>query len=317
MLPTRPSAELALTRVGRVPSALHQLYAVAVPRLRRASDLVDEPTERARILDLQREPTPGLPTRAVPGFARRYAVTEEDCGGFPAYVLSPRRGPVERTVVHLHGGAFVAPIDAFHVRYAAALADALNARVVLPEYPLTPTHTWRDSHRQLVDLTARWSATPGGAVLLGDSAGGGLAVAVAQSLRDSGAAQPTHLVLISPWVDLTMSAPETEAFARADPWLHLRKAHAYARWWAGSEEDLARSEVSPALGDLAGLPPAIMFSGSRDLLAPGCRLLARRAAEAGWRLTAVEEPGLIHVYALMPGLPEARRAFRRTVEHCR
>jgi acetyl esterase/lipase len=60
-----------------------------------------------------------------------------------------------------------------------------------------------------------------------------------------------------------------------------------------------------------------MFSGTRDLLAPGCRLLVRRASEAGWRLTAVEEPGLIHVYGLMPGLPEARRAFRRTVEFCR
>lgn len=304
-------------RVGRVPSALHQFYAATVPRLRRAGELEDEPTERARVLELQRDLTRGLPTWAVPGFARRYAVSQEDCGGFPAFVLTPRRGPVERSVVHLHGGAFVSPIDPFHVRYAVALADALRARVVLPDYPLTPDHTWRDSHKQLVDVTARWAAAPGGAVLVGDSAGGGLAVAVAQSLRDTGAAPPTHLVLVSPWVDLTMSAPDTAEFARQDPWLHLGKAHAYARWWAGSEADLVRPEVSPALGDLSGLPPAIMFSGTRDLLAPGCRLMTERAAAAGWRLAAIEEPGLIHVYAMMPGLPEARRAFRRTVEHCR
>jgi acetyl esterase/lipase len=90
--------------------------------------------------------------------------------------------------------------------------------------------------------------------------------------------------------------------------------YAYAEWWAGSKEDLGRPEVSPALADLAGLPPALMFYGTRDLLAPGCRLLAARAAEAGWDLTAVEEPGLMHVYPLLPLIPEARAAWRQTLE---
>jgi acetyl esterase/lipase len=60
-----------------------------------------------------------------------------------------------------------------------------------------------------------------------------------------------------------------------------------------------------------------MFYGTRDLLAPGCRLLVRRAAAAGWDLTAVESPGLIHVYPLLPYLPEARVAFEQTVEFVR
>ena len=90
--------------------------------------------------------------------------------------------------------------------------------------------------------------------------------------------------------------------------------HAYAGWWAGTPDDLGRPEVSPGLGDLTGLPPALMFCGTRDLLVPGCRLLVRRAAEAGWDLTYVEEPDLIHVYPILPGIPEARRAWRRTVD---
>jgi acetyl esterase/lipase len=57
-----------------------------------------------------------------------------------------------------------------------------------------------------------------------------------------------------------------------------------------------------------------MFCGTRDLLVPGCRLVARRAAEAGWPLTYVEQPGLIHAYPMLPFLPEARGAFRQTVE---
>ena len=75
--------------------------------------------------------------------------------------------------------------------------------------------------------------------------------------------------------------------------------------------------MSSALGDLAGLPRALMLYGTRDLLAPGCRLLARRAAEAGWDLTAIEEPDLIHVYGLLPFVPESARAFRQVTEFLR
>jgi acetyl esterase/lipase len=133
-------------------------------------------------------------------------------------------------------------------------------------------------------------------------------------MRDRGGPQPRRLLLLSPWVDLTTSTAETPSLDAVDPWLFLGKLRAYAAWWAGSADDLGRPEVSPALGDLTGLPPALMFCGTRDLLVPGCRLLVRRARAAGWDLTYVEEPDLIHVYPLLPGIPEAARAWRRTVD---
>jgi epsilon-lactone hydrolase len=209
----------------------------------------------------------------------------------------------------------VAPIDPFQVRYAARLASGLGARVVMPDYPLTPEHTWRDSLEPIVALVQRLLAeSPDGVVLAGDSAGGGLALAVALTVRDRGGPQPTHLLLVSPWVDLTTSTPETHDVTQDDPWLFIGKMAAYAEWWAGSPDDVGRPEVSPALGDLAGLPPALMFFGTRDSLWPGGRLLVRRAEEAGWPLTYVEEPGLLHVYPLLPFIPEARRAWRTTKE---
>jgi len=115
-------------------------------------------------------------------------------------------------------------------------------------------------------------------------------------------------------VDLTTSTPETAELDAIDPWLFIGKVRAYAGWWAGTTADLGRPEVSPGLGNLSGLPPTLMFSGTRDLLMPGCRLLVRRAAEAGWDLAYVEEPDLIHVYPILPFIPEARRAWRRTVD---
>ncbi|WP_322920945.1 alpha/beta hydrolase [Nocardioides renjunii] len=299
-----------------MPSTRHDLLARAIPRLRRAGDLDTEPAERARVEARHRTQDRSLPVRATPGFAKRWEVSVEDLG-FPSYVLTPRDRPVRRTLHYLHGGAFMAPIDAFHVRYATRLADAIGARVVLPDYPLAPEHTWADSHDALVADAARWSGQEGGAVLAGDSAGGGLALAVAMSVRDRGLPAASHLVLHAPWVDLTTSTPATRAADLVDPWLFYTKLEAYAGWWAGSPDDLGRPEVSPALGDLSGLPRALMLYGTRDLLHPGCRLLAKRAADAGWDLTSIEEPDLIHVYGLLPLIPESRRAFDQVVEFLR
>ena len=303
-----------------MPSRRHDLLARLVPALRRSRELDDEPTERARVeawhatLDHGLDRT--LPTRAVPRFAKRWEATVADIG-FPCHVLTPRGRPAARTLYYVHGGGYMAPIDPFHVRYATRLADAIGARVVMPDYPLAPEHTWKDAHDALVDDAARWAGSEGGAVLAGDSAGGGLALSMALSMRDRGLAQASSLVMHAPWVDLSTSTPETFAADAIDPWLFIGKVQAYAAWWAGSDDGLGRPEVSPALGDLTGLPRALMLYGTRDLLAPGCRLLARRAAEAGWDLTAVEEPDLIHVYGLLPFVPESARAFRQVTEFLR
>jgi epsilon-lactone hydrolase len=298
-----------------MPSLRHQLLATLVPRLRKAREMGDEADERARVEAWHGTLDRSLPTRAVAGFAKRWDATVVDIG-FPCHVLTPRGRPVRRTLYYVHGGGYMAPIDAFHVRYAARLAEAIGARVVIPDYPLAPEHTWADSHDALVADAAHWAGEEGGIVLAGDSAGGGLALAIALSMRERGATAATHLVMHAPWVDLTTSTPETRAVDAVDPWLFIGKLEAYARWWAGSPHDLARPEVSPALADLAdlaGLPRALVLYGTRDLLHPGCRLLVRRAGEAGWDLTAVEEPDLIHVYGLLPATPESARAFRQVV----
>ncbi|CAI9400497.1 alpha/beta hydrolase [Nocardioides sp. T2.26MG-1] len=303
------------------PSRRHEALAWAVPRLRRSRELDSPEAERARIGQWHATLGRRLPTLLVPRFAQRFSVVTEvltgPAGEFASYVVTPRGTDPHRTVLYLHGGGYVAPIDPFHVRYVCRLATDLGARIVLPDYPLAPEHTWRDSHDAIAALAARWAGDAGGAgelVLAGDSAGGGYALAIALTLRDRGGPQASRLLLHSPWVDLTAGTPETERFTVRDPWLFLGKLQAYAEWWAGSPEDLGRPEVSPALADLGGLPPALMFCGTRDTLAPGCRLLARRAAETDWDLTYVEAHDLIHVYPLLPLIPEARAAHRRTLE---
>ncbi len=302
-----------------MPSLLHELFAYAVPRLRGAGPLDGAEAERARIERWHATPEVrerGLPTGMVPGFGRRFEAEVRKVP-FAVHTIRPRGRRPRTTVYYLHGGGYVSPADAVHVRYATRLARLLDAEVVLPFYPLAPGATWRDSHQALADDLAEHTARQDRVVVAGDSAGGGLALALVETLRDRGDALPSHLVLLAPWVDLTTSTPDTRDLDAIDPWLHLDKLEAYAAWWAGDPADLGRPEVSPGLGDVTGLPPTLVICGTRDLLVAGCRLLADRAAGAGWPLTYLEAPDLIHVFPLLPGLREARRAWRHTKEFLR
>ncbi|GAB2739431.1 alpha/beta hydrolase fold domain-containing protein [Nocardioides pakistanensis] len=287
-----------------MPSLRSRAVATLIPLLRGASEVVDTEAFRARKLAAQAAARTDPPRRVLRGFE----VTEVDGVGFPVHDLRVAGTTPTRTLFYLHGGGFVSHADTVHWRYVARLARRFDLRVVFPVYPLTPTHTWRDATEPLLRLFEQVAIeSPGGVVLAGDSAGGGLALALAQQIARRPGPQPTHLVLVAPWVDLTDTTPGTIEAAGRDPWLKLSRLRICGAWWAGGD-DVTRPEVSPVNGDLAGLPPALMWCGTRDLLQPQCRRLADRAVAEGWPLRYVEEPGLIHVYPILP-IPEARRAL--------
>ena len=291
-----------------MPSFRHQVLTRVIPVLRGSSDVHGaEAVARLRrnLVAAQAEADPSPPPRV----AKAFDVRRSEVSGMPVFELRvPGSAPV-RTVLYLHGGGFVSGPDRLHWRYAARLARRLGVRVVLPAYPLTPTHTWKDATPPLVDLFEQLAVeSPHGVVLMGDSAGGGLAMLLAQQVARRPGPQPTHLVMFAPWVDLTGETPGTEEAARRDPWLNLTKLRIYGSWWgAGDPPD---EEASPLANDAAGLPPTLLFCGTRDLLHPQSLALVAAARDAGVPLTYVEGAGLLHVYPILP-IPEARAAFDR------
>ena len=299
-----------------MPSLQHAIATKVVPRLRRNPPTDDLPALREALVARNRTAEEGPPSSVRKGHEEQIS----NGHGFPVFTMW-KPGPAgepRRSVVYLHGGAYVRGIVPWHWRFLVPLADALGARAVLPAYPLAPEFTVEDSFEEMVALVQEVLAeSPDGVVLAGDSAGGGYALAVAQALRDRGGPQVDRLVLFAPWVDLTSSAPGTLEADERDPWLSFEHLSIYATFWAGSEDHaaLADPRVSPGLADLAGLPPALMFCGTRDLLQPACDVLFERADAADWSLEYVVAPGLIHVYPLLP-IPEARVAFAHIVEFC-
>jgi acetyl esterase/lipase len=228
--------------------------------------------------------------------------------GFPCYSVIPRgENAPGRAVVYWHGGAYTAAIVAQHWSFVSQLADA-GCRVEVPLYGLTPDHTFREAlplgravHAELLK-----QFEPGAVTHAGDSAGGGLALAVVQTLSGAGLALPGRLVLISPWLDLTMTNPAIPAVEPHDPWLSSAGLVEAGLAWADGDDPL-RPELSPLHGELAGLCDLDIRIGTHDVFHPDCVLLHERATAAGVRSALHVVEGGFHDYVLAP-VPEGRRA---------
>jgi acetyl esterase/lipase len=160
------------------------------------------------------------------------------------------------------------------------------------------------------DLLAEVDASA--VTIAGDSAGGGLALGFAQTLAADGLPQPRRLVLVSPWLDLTLSHPDLPALEPRDPWLNIDGTKEAGTVWAGGD-DPTQPKLSPINGQLAGLAPMDVTVGTHELCLPDVLLLQERAAAAGAELRVTVCPGAVHVYPLVPA-PEGRAEARRIVE---
>lgn len=144
-------------------------------------------------------------------------------------------------------------------------------------------------------------AGAGSVVLSGDSAGGGLALALPLSMRDEGRALPAGCILLSPWLDLGRDRRADPALVRRDVLLDPDWLDACARAYAAPAA-WSDAAVSPLRAGHAGLPPLLIQAATAELLAPDAELLAASAAAAGVDVTYTRWPGLWHDFALQPGL---------------
>jgi acetyl esterase/lipase len=223
---------------------------------------------------------------------------------WPIYTLTSRDHTPDRTVVYLHGGAWVNEIASQHWQLATQIVAEARVRVVVPIYPLVPFATAAEVVPTIAELVAERVAPDHSVCLAGDSAGGQMALSAAVLLRDEHRLVLPQTVLISPVLDVSLSNPSIGAVH--DPWLTREGLLEFASRWCG---DLPMTDpiVSPLNSDLSGLGPLTVFSGTRDILNPDARLLVEKAAAAGVEVEYHEQAGLVHVYPLTP-TPEGRAA---------
>ena len=248
-------------------------------------------------------------TPKVPDDIRVVAVT---VSGVPCEWISAPDSNEDRVLVYFHGGGYVFGNLDSHRDIGWRLARAARMRVLMVDYRLAPEHPFPAALEDATDCY-RWLLDEGFApeniAIGGDSAGGGLSVALLINLRNLGLPLPSSCVLLSPWTDLSMSGDSIAKNAPLDPMLSGEILEKMANYYLG-KRDRKAPLASPLFGDLSGLPAVFIQVGSLEVLRSDAERLADRIREEGGEVLLEVWPGMFHVFQVFAArVPEGRRAI--------
>ncbi|EON93854.1 alpha/beta hydrolase [Marinobacter lipolyticus SM19] len=221
----------------------------------------------------------------------------------------------EGVVLYLHGGGYIIGSSSTHRGITGHLAKASGHTIIAPDYRLAPEHPFPaalDDAESAYEGLLKEGHAPASIGIAGDSAGGGLAIALAMRLRDKGRPLPASLTVFSPWVDLThqhLYSPERE------PVLQPRWIEKAAGLYAG-KEPRTNPLMSPIHGDLSGLPPLLIQVGSEEILLNDAQRLSEQFNQQGSDATLEIYNSLWHVFHVHAGqLSRATDALAEAAAH--
>lgn len=241
-------------------------------------------------------------------------IEKENINGVDTFVLGTGKG---RAILYLHGGSYCEQPVLQHWQCVDMLARKGEATVYFPIYEMAPNTTFESAYEYLPVIWDRLIAAYGAEriTLMGDSAGGGLALAFAEYLVKHGLPQPCQIILFSPWLDLSMETEVPAGLAKIDPMLVKEWLVDAGSRWAGMT-DIHDYRVSPMAGDFHGLAPMTVYFGTYELFLPDARKFRDRCLKEGIDLTYVEGNKMCHTYPLFP-TPEGRKVRNQVVRQIR
>ncbi len=244
---------------------------------------------------------------------RRHIVEKTIQSKQAVYSIRSKKEDRGLTILYLHGGAYTADFLKQHWQFMSKLVRETACNVVAPDYPLTPQHSWKDNIPFVLETyRILLKVTPADSILfMGDSAGSGLIMALALAARDAGLPQPRHIVMLAPWLDLEMKNPEIDKLEKRDPMLNLPSVKRSALLYATDSSNLREPYVSPMFGTLQSLAPMSLFVGGRDVLQADSNVFQQKCSRENVPLNYYFYPKMVHVWMLVPFLPESKFAFKQ------
>lgn len=228
--------------------------------------------------------------------------------GRNVFVLKPKIKKSKSHILYLHGGAYVQGFVRQHWDFLSILVQETGCTITAPDYPLAPRSTFVEAYSLIDTLYTKILSTAGAAntILMGDSAGGGLALGFAQKMKFEKRSTPGKIILLSPWLDITLVNPDIEIINSTDPFLSVKGLRRAGLSFAGGA-DPKQFQLSPVNGDIDGIGEISLFVGSRDILVADARRLRVLAKEAGISLNYYEYKDMVHVWMLL-NFRESRQA---------
>ena len=216
------------------------------------------------------------------------------------------------TVFYIHGGAYFMDFTRPHWKLLEELIKEADVQVIAPAYRLVPFATYREAFDLIVPLYREYCEThpDKNLILMGDSAGGGLALALTEYFKAEGIHMPDRLILLSPWVDVSMENEKIREYESVDPFLKVTPLRDCAEQWKGGL-DVHDWHVSPIYGDLKGIRNVTVFVGTDGIFYPDItKLFGMLDEDPSNELIIGEE--MNHVYPLFP-IPEAKPAVDKII----
>jgi monoterpene epsilon-lactone hydrolase len=238
-------------------------------------------------------------------------VRKDTIAGLHSEWLTPDGSPDDKLLLYWHGGAYVMGSCASHRPCVSHIAREAGIRALVPEYRLAPEYPFpaavEDSVRLYRALLEQGYEAKNIAIA-GDSAGGGLCVAMLLSLRDQGVELPAAAGLLSPWLDLSGQGESMTTRVGQDPWFNPEDLPHVTAYYC-SDSELTDPLVSPVFAQAAGLPPTLIQVGDDELLLSDSERLAENMRASGGAIEIDVWPGMWHVWQMFIGLmPESRDA---------
>lgn len=223
-------------------------------------------------------------------------------GANKTYVLS-KGGNYDRVMLYIHGGSYIYNVTSSQVSYIDGLAYDTNSLCYIPIYPLAPNHTYQETYDFLDQIYNDLLATGKSITIIGDSAGGGLALGFVEHLNEVGVQGPDKLALISPLVDVTGTNEDMYSYENYDPVVTRYEVVRSGMVWAG-ETEVTDYHISPLYGNLTNMPNVFITTGTYEILFPDTMKLYSALKDNGENVTLVCGQGLFHVFPFYP-IPEA------------
>lgn len=228
----------------------------------------------------------------------RWDVERGDGSLIPAEWFHPDGAPEDLVIIYFHGGSYISGSLLYCRLLASEFADRSGLNTLSFEYRLAPENPFPaalEDAQCVYGKVLSLGVAPLKIAFLGESAGGGLALALALKLRDEGQPVPGALALISPWTDLTLSGETYKTNEKIDPVLSVSKLDR-ARHYYTEPENFKNPYVSPAFGNFRGCPPALIHAGTHEILLSDAHKLAKKMAESNFDVRLEEWEGMWHVW---------------------
>lgn len=245
-------------------------------------------------------------------FREQHQILKNQLNKMHYYTINEQEMP-EKVIYYFHGGAYINDPLIFHWRYLVKLAQESNFTIIVPIYPKLPKYTHKqcfDAVHNLYDhLVSKYDAP---FIFMGDSAGGGLALALAQDVKRCSKKQPQHIVLHSAWLDVRGEDPRYKELEKLDPMLGVIGAQELGKLWADGL-DLTDYKISPVHGELKDIGQITAFVGTGELLLVDAHMLLDKAKEQGIAVHYFEYPKMNHVFPVFP-IPESKKAMKQLLQ---